>query len=175
MRKRIQQPPGTLDSEAAAKALGLSYDKLMRLVRAGYVRPAGYTGSPRTPGFWSKEDLVRAETANRLTRLDLTGEQINYLLNNFDALFQEGFRPSNIMHRLAPDGKTWARDLALTHPARDRVIHKEKIGEATVEVVEQIQLPLEVFNPVRWDWSKPAHQQIHGVKPPKRPAKGGKK
>lgn len=175
MRKRIQQPPGTLDSEAAAKRLGLSYDKLMRLVRAGYVRPAGYTGSPRTPGFWSKEDLVRAETANRLSRLDLTDEQIKYLLSNFDVLFQEGYRPDSIMHRLVPDGKTCGRSLALSYPGRDRVVHKEKVGRVTVEVIEHRQIPIDAFKPIRWDWSKSAHEQIHGVKPPKRPAKGGRK
>lgn len=176
MSKRIQQPPGTLDSEAAAKALGLSYDKLMRLVRAGYVRPTGYTGRPRTPAWWSKNDIARAETAVDLARLDLTDHQIVEILDTYKSIFDDGYRPTGtIMHKLTKDGKTWARNLCLWHPERDLVTGKKNHQGRELVTIEYLHIPIDEFTPVKWDFSKPAYKQIRGAKPPKRPAKGGRK
>ncbi len=176
MRKRIQQPAGTLDSTAAAGNLGISYDKLMRLVRAGYVRPAGYTGSPRTPAWWTKDDLIRADVANDLARLDLTDDQIIYILDTYKSLFDEGHRPTGtIIHKLTADGKTWGRNLCLWHPERDVVTEKEMHRGFEIEKIEYFSVPIDEFTPVKWDWSKPAYIQIHGAKPGKHLKKGAKK
>ncbi len=146
-------PEDAVDSETAADELGLSYPKLMRLVRAGYVTPASWTGRPRTPVWWTEKDLLRAEIANKLVELDARHEDIPMLLDRFWGYFEAGYYPMWIgeLERLKT-GKRFMGYLCIYHKDGAKITGRER----TVEIGGEIARQMEVYSlPFEWVRRKP--------------------
>ncbi|MEW6775619.1 MAG: MerR family transcriptional regulator [Bdellovibrionota bacterium] len=145
----VQGAVSPLTSEEVAEKLKISYPTLMRLLRAGLVSPAGYSGNRRTPVFWTPYDVERARLAHKLRDLGLEDKWTKQVLDNYWEVFERGFEPTWIVNRYDSEGNVVGRALSLHHPGRERegkTIMEFENG-ASVSVAPGYFLTFETFPP----------------------------
>ncbi|MCW5830671.1 MAG: hypothetical protein KIT79_15295 [Deltaproteobacteria bacterium] len=137
-----------LDSETVSRILDISYPKLMRLVRAGYVQPATWTGKPRTPVWWTRNDIRRAEIANKLVEIGARHEDIPMLLDRFWGYFESGYLPMWVGELGKPKtGEPFMGYLCIYHEGGMTITGKEK----TIKIDGEVARQMEVYSlPFEW-------------------------
>lgn len=141
MTKPIQPPPDTIDSEAAAEQTGISYPRLMRFLRNGYVKPQGYTGKPRSPAWWTDDDMHKAEIADMLLELRVDPADIPGVISKYWGFWSAGYLPMWAYEMRHPKtGKPYMGYIAVYHEDGARLTGKEKTIEANGEKGYQMQV-----------------------------------
>ena len=119
MKKKDKDQAKLLNSEEVARELGVGYDTLMRWMRAGFVRPAAYTGRHRVPVLWTSEEIGRAALVRDLFHLGTTKQEAQYVLAHRGDLFEKGYTPFWVVQRLNDKREIIGRALALSPPGPD--------------------------------------------------------